>query len=609
MKKFNPFTSQYFRLVLVFLILATSGIMSFFALHDAVKWLIIVFSSLISLELAIGMVSDIRNKKYGVDLLAILAIVSTMLLGEYWATIVIVAMLTGGESLEKYANDRAKSELKALLSRVPTVAHHIQKDGSVKEIAVSSVKAGMVLQIRMGEVLPVDGIILEGSGFLDESSITGESLPIEVAKDNTVLSGSLNGDSILTIQATKTAANSQYSQIVRLVQSAAESNSPFVRLADRYAIPFTGVSLLIAGLAWLISGESVRFAEVLVVATPCPLLIAAPVAIISGMSRSAKHGIIVKSGSVLENLASLKTIIFDKTGTLTENRLEVHEIIPEKGISGDDLISYAASLEQNSSHILAKAISIYASDHKVKKRKVLRISEEAGNGIKGYIGGELIEIGSLRYLTKLKVKMDHNEIQSKTAVYLAKNGEYIGVITFSDALRKNSHETIRKLKGIGIKDIAMLTGDNQETADRIAKLVAIDKVVAECLPTDKLNALHKFKNRPVAMVGDGVNDAPVLAASDVGIAMGSRGETAASESADVVIMLDDIYKVYESLSIAKKTMKVAIQSVWIGIGLSIVLEIMAAFGYIPPLLGAGLQELIDVLVIFYALRAHSDRLI
>lgn len=566
-------------------------------------------SSLIALELAIGMFKDIRNKEYGVDLLAILAIISTLILGEYWASIVIVAMLTGGESLEKFANDRAKSELKALLSRVPKIAHVIQSDGSVKEMSVSSVKAGMILQIRIGEVLPVDGIILEGAGFLDESSITGESLPIEVGKGDKVLSGALNGDTILKIQATKTAANSQYSQIVKLVQAAAESNSPFVRLADRYAIPFTAVSLFIAGLAWALSGEAVRFAEVLVVATPCPLLIAAPVAIISGMSRSAKHGIIVKSGAVLEKLSQLKTIIFDKTGTLTENRLEVHEILQEVGTTSKALVSYAASLEQNSSHILAKAISIYASDHEVNIRKVLRISEEAGNGIKGYIGGDYIEIGNLRYLTKLKVKMPLNEIQSKTAVYLAKNGEYIGVITFSDALRKNSHNTIQKLKKIGIKEIAMLTGDNKETADRIAKLVSIDKVVAECLPSDKLNALNKFKNGPVAMVGDGVNDAPVLAASDVGIAMGSRGETAASESADVVIMLDDIYKVYESISIAKRTMSIALQSVWIGIALSIILEIMAAFGYIPPLLGAGLQELIDILVIFYALRAHSDKLI
>jgi heavy metal translocating P-type ATPase len=609
MKKLSKITSQYLRLALVAVFIIGAGLLNFLQLTIFANWLIIIFSSVVTLELLIVMIKDLRNKQYGVDLLAILAIISTMVLGEYWATIVIVAMLTGGESLERYASERAKTELKALLSRVPKVAHVIRDDGSVEEVAVSSVKIGMLLRIRIGDVLPVDGVVVEGTGFLDESSITGESLPIEVGKNDAVLSGSLNGDSILTIKASKTAANSQYSQIVKLVQSAAESNSPFVRLADRYAVPFTGVSLLIAGLAWALSGEAVRFAEVLVVATPCPLLIAAPVAIISGMSRSAKHGIIVKSGAVLEKLSQLKTIIFDKTGTLTENRLEVHEILPEIGTNSDDLMSYAASLEQNSPHILAKAISIYASEHKVKLSKVLRITEEAGNGIRGHIGQDKIEIGSLRYLTKLKIKMPLNEIQSKTAVYLAKNGEYIGVITFSDALRENSHKTIIKLKSMGIKEIAMLTGDNQKTASRIATLVGIDKVVAECLPTDKLQALNTFKKGPVAMVGDGVNDAPVLAASDVGIAMGSRGETAASESADVVIMLDDIYKVYESINIAKRTMKIAVQSVYIGIGLSIILEIMAAFGYIPPLLGAGLQEIIDVVVIFNALRAHSDKLI
>lgn len=576
---------------------------------DTAFWIIRILAVGVCVDLSIGMFKDIKERRYGIDILAVIAIISTLVLGEYWASLLIIIMITGGESLENYANNRAKSELKALLSRVPKVTHLVQKDGSIVNIAVDDVKPGMILQIHIGEVLPVDGELVEGSGYLDESSITGESLPVEINKGDRVLSGAVNGANIITIKALKTAQQSEYSEIVRLVQMASESTSPFVRMADKYAVPFTLVSVVIGILAWVFSGDPKRFAEVLVVATPCPLLIAAPVAIISGMSRAAKHGIIIKSGAVLEKLANVKTMVFDKTGTLTENQLEIAEIISTDKSTDKELVTLAFSLEQNSSHVLAQAIFNYSKQHSIKPRKVYRLHEIPGNGISGYIEKQMVKIGSQKYLKKQGVDIKNIKSQEKTAIYISRDGEYLGVITFKDALRKNSHATIHKLNKLGIQKISMLTGDNLETANRIASLVGISDVVAECLPQDKLQALNKFKQKPIAMIGDGINDAPVLAASDVGIAMGSRGETIASESSDVVIMLDDISKVYESYSISKRSMKIATQSVLVGISLSIGLELFAAFGYIPALFGAGMQEIIDILVITNALRAHSDRTI
>lgn len=600
-------SSQYVRLVIVGIGTLLSAIFALTSNIETTYWVIIILAAGIAIDLTIGMLKEVKNRKYGVDILAVIAIVSTLVIGEYWASLVIVIMITGGESLENFASNRAKSELKALLSRVPKVTHLLQKDGSVVNISVSDVKPNMVLQIQAGEVLPVDGVLIQGSGYLDESSITGESLPVEVNKGDAVMSGAVNGTTVINIKALKTAQESEYSEIVRLVQIASESTSPFVRLADRYAVPFTLISVLIGILAWIISGDPKRFAEVLVVATPCPLLIAAPVAIISGMSRASKRGIIIKSGAVLEKLSGVKTMIFDKTGTLTENILEIAEIIPSSSSDEKELITIAASLEQSSSHVLAKAILIYAKDNSIKLKKVHRLHEEPGNGINGYIDKQLIKIGSQKYLKRQKVNISEIKSQEKTAIYISRDGEYLGVITFKDALRKNSRSTIKKLSKSGISNLAMLTGDNNETAQRIAKLVGITDVVSECLPQDKLNALNKFKNKPIAMVGDGINDAPVLAASDVGIAMGSRGETVASESSDIVIMLDDISKVYDSYSISRKSMRIATQSVLLGIGLSVGLEIFAAFGFIPSLFGAGMQEVIDILVISNALRAHSDK--
>ena len=571
---------------------------------------IALFSTYIILVLGWGMIKTIKSRQYGVDLLAILAIVSTLLVGQYWATIVIVAMLVGGEALEDFANQRAKNELKKLLERAPKLAHLINKDGSISDVRVEAVKIDAELQVGPGELVPVDAKIISGASLVDESSITGESLPVAVIKGDIVLSGSINGEDTLIIKAIRSAENSQYSQIIKLVKAASDSNAPFIRLADRYAVPFTIISLIIAITAWILSSDPKRFAEVLVVATPCPLLIAAPVALISGMSRAARHGIIIKSGGVLERLSEIKTAVFDKTGTLTYSRLKIASVVSaNKKISEKSVVSLAASAEQQSVHILAKAITEYAKSNKIKIKKASSVTESNGSGLIAQLGKDTVVVGRIEFLKKQNIKVKETSLFNHTSIYIAKNSVYMGAITFEDEVRENAKYTIDELKRLGIQNFVMLTGDKKETANKIGGQIGIVNIHAECLPTDKLNFMKSLKDRPVMMVGDGVNDAPVLAASDLGIAMGAHGETAASESADVVVMLDDISKVPQVVEISKRTMKIARQSIYIGIGASIVLMLIATTGRIPAIVGAGLQELIDIIVIANALRAHRGDIV
>ena len=603
-KKGKHLVTHYRELSVVVGVAIIAVILAVIGYANLSEWLIGIFSLAVATKLSWGMIKDLRGGRYGVDILAIVAIVSTIIVGEYWATIVIVAMLVGGESLEDYANERAKSELTDLLNRAPKIAHIVADDGSTSDHPIKSVTVGMTVQVKPGEVVPVDAILVRGSGLIDESSLTGESLPVEKKPGDELLSGSVNGAETLIIKAIRVAKDSQYSQIVMLVQAAANSHAPFVRLADKYAVPFTAVAFIIGILAWILDGNPKRFAEVLVVATPCPLLIAAPVALISGMSRAARYGIIMKSGAVLEQLSAVKTAVFDKTGTLTEGKLEVAKITTNGNISSGELLRVAASVEQDSAHIMAITVVAYAKEHGIKLGVSSKSTETAGKGIHAEIDGHNIQVGRLDYLAKHGVDIAQVVDPKQTAIYIAKDGKYMGMITFADAVRSNSKSMLKSLRKLGIGHIAMLTGDNKATADIIASSLGIDDVRSQCLPVDKLNAIKTFIYRPVMMVGDGVNDAPVLASADVGIAMGARGATAASESADVVILMDDISKVAQAVGISKRTMSIAIQSVLIGIVISIGLMIFAALGYIPAIVGAGLQEVVDVIVILNALRAH-----
>jgi heavy metal translocating P-type ATPase len=555
-----------------------------------------------------GMIQDVRHGTYGVDILAATAIITAIVMQEYWAGMVIVLMLTGGEALEDYAEHRARKELDALLTRAPQKARVLRGRKEI-EVRVTEVHVGDKLIIKPGEVVPVDAVVIDGIASFDESSLTGESLPQVRKAGETLLSGSINLDGSLTAQALHTSADSQYEQIVKLVRAAAKSKAPFVRMADRYAIPFTIVSFAIAIAAWVISGDSLRFLQVLVVATPCPLILAAPIAIISGMSRAAKHGIIIKTGSALERLAMAKTFAFDKTGTLTKGQPKVNEIKTFNKFTKNEVLALAAGLEKGSNHVLAQAIVDKALSAKVKLQKVKHVRELAGNGLLATVGGKQVVIGRSSMMSDYDVEQPASfnlkEVQS-TAAFVAIDGKLAGIITFTDELRPETTATLERLRGMGIRDMLMVTGDNKATAKAIAKQTGISHFHAEALPGDKIHFIEEAAQRPVAFVGDGVNDAPVLTASDVGIALGARGTTAASESADVVVMLDDLGRVADARQIATHTFSIARQSILIGVGLSVILMLIFSTGKFKPIYGAAIQEVVDIVVILNALRAHGS---
>jgi heavy metal translocating P-type ATPase len=571
-------------------------------------WILSLAAASVLMPLLWGMIQDLRHGTYGVDILAATAIVTAIVMQEYWAAMVIVLMLTGGESLEHYAEHRAKRELNTLLSSSPQKARILRGRKEI-EVRASEVQVGDKILIRPGELVPVDATIIEGSSSFDDSSITGESLPELKKVGDTIASGSINLDGAIVAKTLRVAADSQYQQIVKLVRSAAKSQAPFVRLADRYAIPFTIVSFGIAGMAWAVSGESIRFLEVLVVATPCPLILAAPIAIISGMSRATKQGIIIKNGSTLERLAEARTFAFDKTGTLTHGKLVVDHIDTYHGYKHDEVLALAAAVEQNSNHVLAQAIVTKAATLKHKIARAKNIRELPGNGLEATADGKDILIGRLSLLKDYDVliakQLDPKKVQT-TAAFIAIDKQLAGVITFKDELRAETKGTLQKLRDLGTKHIMMITGDNKVVASTIAKQAGITEVHSEALPGDKIRAIENLEHRPVAFVGDGVNDAPVLTASDVGIALGARGSTVASESADVVIMLDDLGKVAQSQEIAKRTFFIAKQSILVGIGLSVALMLIFSTGKFKPIYGAAIQEVVDVIVIFNALRAHGS---
>ncbi|MEN2736189.1 heavy metal translocating P-type ATPase [Microbacterium sp. X-17] len=573
-----------------------------------VQWLFSVYALAVAVWQAAGMVRAMAHGRFGLDILAITAIVATVLVGEFVAALIVVLMLTGGDALEDYANRRAKRELDALLTRAPQLAHLVV-DGGYQEVPVDRVEVGDALLVRPSEIVPVDGILLSARAAFDQASITGESIPVEKTTGDEVLSGSVNGQEAVELRATSTAASSQYQQIVALVAQAAESKAPVVRLADRYAVPFTVFSLALGAIAWWLSGDPVRFAEVLVLATPCPLLIAAPVAFIGGMSRGARNSIIVKSGGVLEQLARARTAVFDKTGTLTYGAPALSDVRPKPPFDADELLTAVASAEQYSSHVLAASFIKAARERGLELREAASAQEAATNGVVADIDGREVVVGKFAFVAAHAPDAVRTPIApGELAVYVAIGGRFAGALLASDRLRSNAAATLRELSALGVTNTMMPTGDARETAEHIAGELGITRVRAECLPADKVAEVAGVAERPVVMVGDGVNDAPVLAAADVGIAMGAKGATAASESADAVILVDDIHGVARAVRIGTDTVRIALQSIWLGIAVSVVLMLIAAFGFIPATAGALIQELVDVATILAALRAIGGRL-
>jgi heavy metal translocating P-type ATPase len=575
-------------------------------------WFVQLLFSAYSLAVAawqgVGMLRAMLQRRFGLDILAVTAIVSTVVVGEYVAALLVVLMLTGGEALELYANGRAKRELDALLTRAPQLAHR-SVDGGYSNLPVDQVRVGDVLLVRPSEVVPVDGVLLSTETMLDQSSITGESIPVEKRTGDAVLSGAVNGQQAVEIRATATASASQYQQIVALVAEAAESKAPVVRLADRYAVPFTIFSLALGALAWWLSGDPIRFAEVLVLATPCPLLIAAPVAFIGGMSRAARNGVIVKSGGVLEQLASAQTVVFDKTGTLTYGTPVLTQVRAEQPFTTDEVLTAVASAEQYSSHVLAASMIAAATHRGLPLHDADTAHEAATNGVVARIQGREVVVGKYAFVAQHAPDARRTPIATgELAIYVAIDGAYAGALLARDRLRGNARSTLHRLAELGIRQSMMLTGDSAETARHVASELGITRVRAECLPADKVAEVAGIAERPVIMVGDGVNDAPVLAAADVGIAMGAKGATAASESADAVILVDDISRVALAVLVGRDTVRIALQSIWLGIVISLVLMMVAAFGVIPATAGAIIQELVDLATILAALRAVGVRL-
>lgn len=554
------------------------------------------------------MVRSLLKKQWGLDVLAVTAIVATLAVGEYWASLIIVLMLTGGEALEDAAAHRATRELTALLDRVPHTAHRLDTQGNIVDIAASAVSVGDRLIVKPSELVPVDGELLSGEASIDESSLTGESLPVTRTAGDRVLSGSLNGPVALELRATRLAEDSEYQRIVGLVQEAAHSKAPLVRLADRYAIPFTALAYAIATIAWVVSGDPVRFAEVLVVATPCPLLIAAPVAFMGGMSRAAKSGVVIKDAGTLERLSHVRTVAFDKTGTLTHGKPEVGAIVPAGSITDhNELLALVASAEQYSSHVLASAIVQEASHRGLRLREASHATEVATDGVTAQIDNHTVHVGKPAFIADNAGKVEKYSVQpGETVVYVAVDGEFAGHIVLRDSLRVEAPQVLGDLARLGITRTVMLSGDQQETAELIAGELGITEVHGECLPADKVAIVHRLEPRGVMMVGDGVNDAPVLAASDVGVALGAKGSTAASESADVVVLVDDLSRVVNAVSIGQSTIRIALQSIWLGIIISVGLMLVAAAGFLPAIVGALLQELVDLVAIMGALRAVRE---
>lgn len=606
MKKVRAFFREYRQLAFVIVAIIIGLGLQLGGLGTATNWVLGTSSSIMVIFMLVDMVRTLRDGRFGVDILAATAIVTAILLGEFWAGMVVVLMLTGGEALEDYAEKRAKTELTSLIKNRPNKTRVLRGKKRV-DLAVDKIKIKDKVVILPGEVIPVDGVVVNGESSVDESSLTGESLPVLMRPGDKVMSGAVNTEGELIIEASQTAENSQYETIIKLVRSANASKAPFVRMADRFAVPFTLVSFLIAGSAWFVSGDPVRFLQVLVVATPCPLILAAPIALISGMSRSAKNGIIVRTGSAMEQLAELQTLAFDKTGTLTMGIPEVVKVKAERGYKKQDVLAYAASVEQSSSHILAQAVVHHAEQTNTPFKKIKHIRETAGHGVIGWISGKQVAVGRLDFLDSIGVSTPKktSEKVDQTTTYVAYDNQLVGRIVFSDQTRDDAESMLARLKKAGIKHTLMVTGDSRAVADTIAKKLGITDVQADCLPADKILAIERVKHKPVGFVGDGVNDAPVLTSADVGIALGARGSTAASESADVVIMQDDISKVADSVEIAQKTFAIARQSILIGIFISIGLMAVFWTGRFSPLLGAFLQEIVDIVVIINALRAHG----
>ncbi len=560
------------------------------------------------LALLIEIVTSLRRGNVGLDIVAALSMSAALAVGENLAAAIVALMYAGGQYLESFAEKAARREMTALLSRVPRSAMR-HRDGQLEEVALDSILPGDRLLIRRGDVVPVDGTVAGGVAVLDQSALTGESLPVHHKRGDPVLSGSTNAGEAFDLTATRRAVESTYAGIVRLVEAAQRSRAPMSRLADRYALVFLAVTVGLAGLAWALSGDPIRAVAVLVVATPCPLILAVPVAIVSGLSRAAKLGILIKGGKAIETLAQVRSLVIDKTGTLTVGQARIASTQVAGAVAPDELLRVAASLDQASKHVIAQTVVAEARGKGLSLAVPSEVAETPGEGIVGRVEGRSVVVGGPRFVAG-KIGdaglplLPQDRPPGALAVAVAIDGSLAGLLILADELRAGTEALLRDLRGMGIQRIVLATGDRHEVARFIAAGLALDLVRSELTPDQKiLVVLSERKNGPVMMIGDGVNDAPALAAADVGVAMGARGAAASAEAADVVLLVDHLDRILPAIKIARRSRYIALESVVAGIGLSMLAMIAAAFGLLVPVQGALLQEVIDVAVIFNALRA------
>ncbi len=553
-------------------------------------------------------ITSLMRREVGLDVVAALSMAAALLFGESLAANVVGLMYAGGELLEAYAEGRARKEMTALLKRVAHTA--MRYTGTeLKEVPTEALAIGDRLLIRSGETVPVDGEVGESqTAVLDESALTGESLPQTRSGTDAVLSGSTNAGAAFDLVVSRPAKESTYARIVALVEAAQTAKSPVGRLADRMAMAFLGLTLLLAGLAWGLSGDPIRALSVLVVATPCPLILALPVALISGMSRVARQGVLVKTSAALEHLWRVKTVILDKTGTLTRGQAEVREIRTVPGRSADEVLGLAASLDQASNHVIAEALVREAKRRGLELKAPNSVVEEAGAGLTGWVGETQVVLGGGHYVAERSQGRPgdlRNGLDGETAVVaVAIDGHLAGIIALADPIRPEAPDVVAGLREAGISRIVLASGDRQDVVDAVASKLHVDVAKGELSPSDKLALVARESDAaPTAMIGDGVNDAPALAAASLGIAMGARGSAASSETADIVILVDRLDRVLDAKRVADRTKRIALESVYVGLGLSLVGMVAAAFGMLPPISGALAQEAIDVAVILNALRA------
>ncbi len=544
----------------------------------------------------------------GVDIIALLAIIAALAMDHSFTASLVALMVAGGSALEEFAERRARRELTALVSRVPRIAH-LQQGEAVSDIPVDAIAAGQLLLIKAGEILPVDGTIEDITAVLDESMLTGEPLPVSRSPGEAARSGVVNAGGPFVLRATAAAADSSYAAIIRLVQQAEGERPPMARLADRWALWFLPITLAVAGLAWWLGGDSERALAVLVVATPCPLILAVPVALVCGISRAARHGVIVKGGGALERLAGVRSVLFDKTGTLTSGTPRLAGVEPLPGFETDEVLRLAASLDQMSQHVVAVAIVAAASGAGLKLARPAEVAEIPGGGLSGSIEGRRVVVGSAGLLQSAGLVLPTEGAAARLAAaaaaasWVAVDGVVAGVLLLADRIRPEAPRAIRELRAAGIGRIVMVTGDRAETAEAVGTALGLDAIHADLSPADKIALVRAERaGGAVLMVGDGINDAPALAAADVGVAMGVHGAAAAAEAADVVLLVDRIDRVASAITAARRARRIALESIAAGMGLSALAMGAAALGYLPPVAGALLQEVIDIAVILNALR-------